>query len=271
MTIWIALLLGIVQGLCEFLPVSSSGHLLLLQSLVGINPDQGGAFFTVMLHVATLVSVCIVYRKKLLELIKHPFQKTVLYLIVATLPTVAVALLLKKVEPFASFYVIANEGSFLGGCFLITAAMLLLSDFAAGGGDEFKRPLDKMKLGDSLIIGFMQAIAVLPGVSRSGLTITGAEFASLDKKAAADFSFLMSIPAILGGAVLEAKDAVEAGSIGVSIPCLLVGMLAAGVTGYFAVNWMLKIIKTKKLWPFALYTGVLGIIVIILQFMGLVG
>ena len=81
----------------------------------------------------------------------------------------------------------------------------------------------------------------------------------------------MSIPAILGGAVLEAKDAVEAGSIGVSIPCLLVGMLAAGVTGYFAVNWMLKIIKTKKLWPFALYTGVLGIIVIILQFMGLVG
>lgn len=132
MTIWIALLLGIVQGLCEFLPVSSSGHLLLLQSLAGINPDQGGAFFTVMLHVATLVSVCIVYRKKLLELIKHPFQKTVLYLIVATLPTVAVALLLKKVEPFASFYVIANEGSFLGGCFLITAAMLLLSDFAAG-------------------------------------------------------------------------------------------------------------------------------------------
>ena len=224
-----------------------------------------------MLHVATLVSVCIVYRKKLLELIKHPFQKTVLYLIVATLPTVAVALLLKKVEPFASFYVIANEGSFLGGCFLFTAAMLLLSDFAAGGGDEFKRPLDKMKLGDSLIIGFMQAIAVLPGVSRSGLTITGAEFASLDKKAAADLSFLMSIPAILGGAVLEAKDAVEAGSIGVSIPCLLVGMLAAGVTGYFAVNWMLKIIKTKKLWPFALYTGVLGIIVIILQFMGLVG
>ena len=93
MTIWIALLLGIVQGLCEFLPVSSSGHLLLLQSLAGINPDQGGAFFTVMLHVATLVSVCIVYRKKLLELIKHPFQKTVLYLIVATLPTVAVALL----------------------------------------------------------------------------------------------------------------------------------------------------------------------------------
>lgn len=117
MTIWIALLLGIVQGLCEFLPVSSSGHLLLLQSLAGINPDQGGAFFTVMLHVATLVSVCIVYRKKLLELIKHPFQKTVLYLIVATLPTVAVALLLKKVEPFASFYVIANEGSFWADAF----------------------------------------------------------------------------------------------------------------------------------------------------------
>ena len=107
--------------------------------------------------------------------------------------------------------------------------------------------------------------------SYSSLSSKLSDMIALDKKAAADFSFLMSIPAILGGAVLEAKDAVEAGSIGVSIPCLLVGMLAAGVTGYFAVNWMLKIIKTKKLWPFALYTGVLGIIVIILQFMGLVG
>lgn len=266
MTVWIALLLGVVQGLCEFLPVSSSGHLILLQNLAGIREDQGGAFFTVMLHVATLIAVCIVYRKTLWALIKRPFQKTVGYLIVATLPTVLVALLFKKVEPFASFYVMANEGQFLGVCFLLTAAFLLLCDGAAKGNN--KRALEQMNLKDALLIGCMQGVGVLPGVSRSGSTITGALFSGLDKKAAADFSFLLSIPAILGGAVLEAKDAIEAGSIGVSLPCLLIGMAAAGVTGYFAVRWMLKLIKHKKLWGFAAYTGALGVVVIVLQVLG---
>ena len=267
MTIWIALLLGIVQGLCEFLPVSSSGHLLLLQNLAGIREDQGGAFFTVMLHVATLISVCIVYRKTILRILKQPFQKLVLHLIIATLPTVAIALLFKLVEPFKTIYNRANEGAYLGVCFLLTTALLLLSDHVSSQKKK-KRPMKEMTNRDALIIGGMQAVGVLPGISRSGSTITGAMLASLNKKAAADFSFLMSIPAILGGAVLEVKDAVEAGSIGVPIPCLLVGMLAAGVTGYFAVNWMLRLIKHKKLWPFALYTAILGVTVIILQITG---
>lgn len=267
MTVWIALLLGIVQGLCEFLPVSSSGHLLLLQNLAGIREDQGGAFFTVMLHVATLISVCIVYRKTILRILKRPFQKLVLHLIIATLPTVAIALLFKLVEPFKTFYDKANEGAYLGVCFLMTTGLLLLSDYVSSKKKK-KRPMKEMTNRDALIVGGMQAIGVLPGISRSGSTITGAMLASLNKKAAADFSFLMSIPAILGGAVLEVKDAVEAGSIGVSLPCLLVGMLAAGVTGYFAVNWMLRLIKHKKLWPFALYTALLGVTVIILQITG---
>lgn len=267
MTIWIALLLGIVQGLCEFLPVSSSGHLLLLETITGIGEDQGGAFFTVMLHVATLIAVCIVYRKTILRILKRPFQKLVLHLIVATLPTVAIALLFKLVEPFKTFYDNANAGAYLGVCFLLTSVLLLLSDYVSGKQAK-KRPMKEMTTKDALIIGGMQAVGVLPGISRSGSTITGAMFASLNKKAAADFSFLMSIPAILGGAVLEVKDVIEAGSMGVSLPCLLVGMLAAGVTGYFAVNWMLKLIKHKKLWPFALYTGVLGVVVIVLQLLG---
>lgn len=268
MTIWIALILGIVQGLCEFLPVSSSGHLLLLQNLVGISEDEGGAFFTVMLHVATLIAVCIVYRKTILKILKQPFQKLVLHLIIATLPTVGIALVFKLVEPFKIFYDRANEGAYLGVCFLITTVLLLLSDYVSEKQAKKKRPMKDMTTKDALIIGGMQAVGVLPGISRSGSTITGAMFANLNKKAAADFSFLMSIPAILGGAVLEVKDAMEAGSIGVSIPCLLIGMLAAGVTGYFAVNWMLKLIKHKKLWPFALYTAVLGVVVIILQLLG---
>lgn len=267
MTVWIALLLGVVQGLCEFLPVSSSGHLLLLQNLAGIREDQGGAFFTVMLHVATLISVCIVYRKTILKVLKQPFQKLVLHLIIATLPTVCIALVFKLIEPFKTFYNQANEGAYLGVCFLMTTGLLLLSDYLSARKEK-KRPMKAMTNRDALLVGCMQAVGVLPGISRSGSTITGAMFASLNKKAAADFSFLMSIPAILGGAVLEVKDAVEAGSIGVSLPCLLVGMLAAGVTGYIAVNWMLKIIKHKKLWPFALYTGVLGAAVILMQALG---
>lgn len=266
MSVWEALILGIVQGVCEFLPISSSGHLLLLQKLMGISESSGGPFFSVMLHVATLVAVIIVYRKRVWALVRHPIQKLMGYLIVATVPTVLIALLF-KVDPFETFYNNAEGGSYLGVCFLVTTILLLLCDWAATYVEN-KRKLGKMTWRDSLIIGGMQCLGVLPGVSRSGSTISGAMFAGLDRKAAADFSFLMSIPAILGGMVLEVKDVIEVGSIGVDIGTLLVGMIAAGVTGYFAVRLMLKLITGHKLWGFAVYTGVLGIITIILQLLG---
>lgn len=264
MSIWLALLLGVVQGLCEFLPVSSSGHLLLLSKLFGVDGNAGGAFFTVMLHVATLIAVVIVYRKTLWELIRHPIQKTVGYIILATVPTVLIALLFKKVEPFSSFYASAEGGSLLGVSFLLTALLLTLCDWAASLPRR-KTPLKEMRLPQAVAVGCMQAVGVLPGVSRSGSTIAGALFSGLDRKAAADFSFLLSIPAILGGAVLEVKDVIEAGSIGVSIPALLVGMAAAGVTGYFAVRFMLRLITKRRLWGFAVYTGLLGVAVIVMQ------
>lgn len=263
MKLWHALLLGIVQGLCEFLPVSSSGHLLLTERLLGVGEDAGGAFFTVMLHVATLVAVCIVYRKQLLRILKKPFQKLTYMLVIATLPTVAIALLFKKVEPFESFYDAANEGLFLGVSFLVTAALLLITDYAFSRGK--KRAMKEMTYVDAVLIGCMQAVGVLPGISRSGATVTGAAAADLSKDAAADFSFLMSVPAILGSLVLAVKDAMEAeGGLGVSVPCLLAGMLVAGVTGYFAVRFMLKLIKQRKLWGFSVYTAVLGVLVLII-------
>ncbi len=267
MSVWLALLLGVVQGLCEFLPVSSSGHLLLIQKLTGLD-TEASALFNVMLHVATLIAVVIVYRKTIWKLICHPLQKTVLYLIVATVPTVLIALLFKKVAPFSTFFEGAESGAFLGSCFLLTSLILLLCDYTATRPGK-KRGVKKMRLTDALIIGGMQCVGVLPGVSRSGSTISGARFAGLSRKAAADFSFLMSIPAILGGAALEAKDAIEAGAIGVPLPALVVGMVAAGATGYFAVKWMLKLITEKKLWGFAVYTGVLGVAVIVLQLLGI--
>ncbi len=261
MSVFKALLMGIVQGLTEFLPVSSSGHLMLLEKLTGISEADGGAFFTTMVHIATLVAVVIIYRKTIWDLLRHPIQKTMLYLIIATVPTVIIALLYKTV--LADFDAAASDGRFLGVSFLITGALLLLCDRASRRSGL--RSMDEMKLKDALIIGGMQCIGTLPGVSRSGSTISGALFAGLDKSAAADFSFLMSIPAILGSAVLEGKDAIEAGTIGVPVMSLIVGMIAAGVTGYFAVKFMLKLIKGKKLWGFAIYTGILGTLVLIDQ------
>ena len=271
MTIWIAMLLGLVQGLCEFLPVSSSGHLLLIQKMFGIT--EGAMFFTVMLHLATLIAVFIVYWDTLIELIKKPFQKTVGLLIAATIPAVLVAVLFKKVGPFEAFYAAAEQGQYLGYAFLLTSILLLISDNVhksrvdeTGKKVPFKgKKLKDMSVGDALVIGGMQGIGVLPGVSRSGSTISGALFAGLNRKAAADFSFLMSIPAILGGALIEIPDALEAGIGDVHWTVVIAGMLVAGLTGYFAIRFMLNAIKKKKLWGFAVYTAVLGTLVIVDQ------
>ncbi len=271
MSIWIAMLLGLVQGLCEFLPVSSSGHLLLLENIFGVT--EGAMFFTVMLHIATLVAVCIVYWSMLRKLIAHPINKTVGLLLLATVPAVIVALLLKKVEPFESFYAAAERGQYLGYCFLLTSLLLLLSDHVRVNGGKGKgkhsakgRRLRDMRVLDALVIGGMQGVGVLPGVSRSGSTISGALFTGLSRKTAADFSFLLSIPAILGGAVLEIPDAIETGFGGIHWTCLVAGMLVAGMTGYFAIKVMLAAIKRKKLWGFAVYTAVLGALVLVDQF-----
>lgn len=255
MTIWIAMLLGLVQGLSEFLPVSSSGHLILLQRMFGVESDA--LFFTVMLHLATLVAVLIVYRKMVWQLLCHPFQKTVLYLILALVPTVLVALLFKKVPPFDAFYEAAESGAYLGVCFLFTGCILTGSELVRRPRKRL-RGLHNMRAGDALAIGGMQAIGVLPGVSRSGSTIAGALFAGLDRKAAANFSFLLSIPSIVGGAVLEVPGALEADAAGIDWLCVAAGMLVAGVTGYFAIRFMLRVIKRRGLWGFAIYAGLLG-------------
>jgi undecaprenyl-diphosphatase len=272
MTIWIAMLLGFVQGLCEFLPVSSSGHLLLLQNIFGVT--EGALFFTVMLHLATLVAVFIAYWKTIVELIKKPFQKTVLLLIVATVPAVAVALLTKKIDALDAFFTAAEAGKYLGYGFLITSALLLISDnirymrIDRQGNRVPRKGKDMKRMGvkDALVIGGMQCVGILPGVSRSGSTISGALFAGLSRKTAADFSFLLSIPAILGGAVFEIPDAIETGMGGMHWTTLAAGMIVAGLTGYFAIQVMIAAIKKKKLWGFAVYTALLGALVLVDQF-----
>ena len=271
----IALLLGLVQGLCEFLPVSSSGHLFLIRTLTkdAVGEDAFGSFFTIMLHVATLIAVVIVYREQILAILKKPFQKLTLYLIIATLPTVAVALLLKKFDALDAWL---DKGNLVGVCFLLTAIFLTVGELV-GRADRKRRSLKAMRFTDALVIGGMQAIGVLPGVSRSGSTITGARICGLTRKAAADFSFLLSIPAILGGLVLEiyklAKhpDAVGAmNSVSYWI-ALTLAMLVAAISGYFAVRFMIRLITKKGLWGFAIYTAALGLFVLLCQGMNWLG
>ena len=275
MIVLIALLLGLVQGLCEFLPVSSSGHLYLVSVLSknAVNEDYFGSFFTVMLHVATLIAVLFVYREQVLSILKKPFQKLTLYLIVATLPTVAFALILKKWDALDQWL---EEGNLLGVCFLLTAVFLTASELLSRRRKP-KKSIETMRLTDALVIGGMQAIGVLKGVSRSGSTIAGALGCRMDRKSAADFSFLLSIPAILGGMVLEIMKLIKdpnALSNVMNLPfwgLLLLAMLVAAISGYFAVRFMIRLVTSKGLLGFAIYTGVLGVIVILLQIFGVAG
>ena len=177
MNILIAALLGLVQGLCEFLPVSSSGHLVLFQNIFGIN--EGAMFFDTMLHLGTLAAVIAVYYRQLWALIKKPFQKKVYLLLLSTLVTTVIAF------AFKDLFDSAFEGKFLGIGFLITAVILFLNEKLSHG----KKDIEHMKYTESLGVGLMQGVAIFPGVSRSGSTIAGARIYGLSKEPAAENSF----------------------------------------------------------------------------------
>ena len=280
MSVFEALILGIVQGITEFLPISSSGHLVLLQKIFGIT--EPALVFDTAVHGGTLIAVLVVLRRDVWNILRRIIQPLTLYLVIATIPAVIAALLFKsRIEH------IFSSGSFLGFAFLITSALLLVSDVLYRGnrkpgglparldGPIPVRTQDEMNLLDALFIGLFQAVAIVPGISRSGATISAALFRRLDRDFAARFSFLLSIPAILGALVLQLKDLVkagasetaafaEAGTIG-PLP-IAVGCLSACIVGFFSIRLTLKIVREKSLWGFALYTGTLGLLVLIEQF-----
>jgi undecaprenyl-diphosphatase len=258
-----AIILGAVQGVTEFLPVSSSGHLVLLQTVFGITEPV--LLFDTMVHVGTLAAVFAVLWRDILAILRRIIQPMTAYLVLATIPAVAAALILRDhIE--AAF----SSGAFLGFAFLFTALALLAAEFLSrrGAAASIKaagRTL--MAWPDALIIGLCQAAAIVPGVSRSGLTLSGGLSRKLDRDLAARFSFLLSIPAILGALVLQLKDIAEgapAGGIGAAP--IIAGTLTAAAVGFFSVKFMLKIVKERSLWGFAVYVAVLGILVLIDQF-----
>ena len=245
------LILGIVQGLTEFLPISSSGHLLVLQTIFGIDTD-GQLLLNILLHLGTLVAVFAVYWRRIWNMICHPIQSDLKWLVIATIPAVIAALVVNFDAAF--------EGQFIIWSFYLTSIVLVAGDMIGKWRRRNHRLHKQVNLGDAAAMGLVQAVAILPGLSRSGSTISAGVASGLTRKRAADFSFLMSIPAILGSLVLELKGIVLDGEpIGdiTFLPTFL-GVVAAAVFGFIAIKGMLKLIRRISMKWFALYTFLLG-------------
>lgn len=264
MDLFQAIILGVVQGLTEFLPISSSGHLVLFQKLLGIDLSNEAAnsmmmTFYVALHLATLFAVVFFYWRRIWEMVKSPFSKLPMQILAATIPAIILTIL------FSDFI----EGTYvssvlLGPGFIFTGLAIVFAEKIGNG----RKGLEELKTTDSLMIGAAQGIALLPSVSRSGMTITTSLALGLEKGFAADFSFLMSIPPILGGALLDGLDIMKGNTVSlesIGVVNLLAGMIAAGVTGFLAIKLMLGAVKKMKLKYFAYYVFVLGILIIIGQ------
>lgn len=258
-----ALLLGIVQGLTEYLPVSSSGHLTIGAYLFGVNGEDN-LTFNVAVHVATVMSTIVILWKEIIWIFKGLFKgqlneetRYVINILISMIPVGIVGLFLKDyVEE------IFGSGLLIVGCMLLVTASLLAFSY-------FARPRQKEKIGpvDAFIIGIAQAVAVMPGLSRSGSTIATGLLLGNKKEKLAQFSFLMVIPPILGEALLDvmkaAKGGAEAAVGDLSVSALVVGFMAAFVAGCLACKWMLNIVKKGKLIYFAIYCAIVGVIAII--------
>lgn len=275
MTYLEAAILGLVQGLAEFLPISSSGHLALLQQWFGIDESKV-LLFAVLLHVGTLVSVFIVYWKDIWELIvelcltikdlctgkglrleERPVRKLGVMIIVATIPTAIIGILFSDL--FDKLYTSVLP---IGIGLVITGFLLVMAERTGTSS----RGIEKMNFRNALFIGTVQGIAICPGISRSGSTLFGSLICNLDRKFAVKFVFLISIPSILGSAIMETPDAIAAGMEMSQLGPIIVGMAVAAVSGLIAIKTMIKIVSDKKLSYFSYYVWALGAAVIIYSF-----
>ena len=253
MSVFVAIFLGIIQGLTEFLPVSSSGHLVLFQKIFGIDVDC--LMFDIVVHLGTLVAVFVVFRKAIFDMIKHPFCEKSKKLVVATIPTVLIAIL------FKDFFKTAFGGNYLFFGFLRTAIFMFIATYVSKHNYQYK----SLSYANAGVMGVFQGFAILPGVSRSGSTITSALVQGVRRSESAEFSFLMSIPAIFGSLVFELFD-VGASSINISFVSMIFGFVFSALAGYIAIKFMLKVIKKAKFFWFGIYLVVLSIFLALNQF-----
>jgi undecaprenyl-diphosphatase len=255
-----ALILGIIQGLTEFLPVSSSGHLEIGSVLLGLAASNN-LLFAITVHLATAMATIVAFRKDILQLIIGLFQKDaetwkfVIAIVISMVPVGIIGVLWK--DAIEAFFV--GNMLLVGAMLMITAILLAFSHFASSG-------TMKVNFIRAFFIGLAQAIAVLPGISRSGATISTALLLGVDRARAARFSFLMVIVPILGAAVLKVKDISAAlESMAIDGLSLFIGFIAAFVSGYFACKWMVRLVTQGRLVYFAIYCGIVGLIAILSQ------
>ena len=257
--IWKSSILGAVQGLTEFLPVSSSGHLTLLQHLLQFDLEGGSmTFINIMMHLGTLIAVIVVFWKDILALFKKPF-KTLLMLIAATIPAGVVGLLFN--DEIDALFSGENAVLYLSVCFALTALVLLICEMAAKRR-KVQKPLG---WGSAAAMGLMQAVALFPGISRSGSTIVAGTLVGTRREDVAKFSFLMSIPVILGsfavevfGIVREPSSVAGVGANGVI--GMAVGVVLAAVFGFFAIKLMLRVIRKANYVWFSVYLTALSVV-----------
>ena len=277
MTMLSSIFLGLVQGISEFLPISSSGHLSLFQNFFGLTGTDGNLFFDVLLHLGTLIAIFVYYWKDILDLLKElvrlvatlfgkgerkgpvtpsggrklkltPESRMILMIIVATVPLVFVLPIKDKVE---SLY---GNVVFIGCALLATGTILFISDRLAKG----KKTARTATMLDAFLVGIGQAVAVVPGLSRSGTSISAGMLRGFQRKFAVRFSFLMSIPAVLGANIISIKDAMEAGIDTSLMPMYVVGTIVAAVSGYFAIRLVNLLADKGKFGNFAYYCWGVG-------------
>ena len=273
MTIWNAMLLGLVQGITEFLPVSSSGHLSMINNLFGMSASgEGHLLFDVLLHLGTLVSICVVYWKDIVEMFfdvlgflnvgptagkrrdRYPAARLFFMIVLATLPLLLILPIKDRIETL--YY----NNIFIGIALVLTGCMLYVSDKMLPG----KKNSGSMTVFDALIIGLCQCVATIPGLSRSGTTITAGIATGLNRNFAVKFSFLMSIPAVLGANILSLADAVSHGVDWSSFPAYLAGMAVSAISGIGAIYLLKYIARKGRFGGFAYYCWVAGVLSIIL-------
>lgn len=272
MNIFEAIMQGIIQGLTEFLPVSSSGHLSLYQHFTG-NSGEGALLFSAVLHLGTLVAVFTAFRKTIWELIKelgfmikdiftgkfkwkemNPPRRAIIMMIISLLMLIPFYI-------FKDFFEGVSEDSDIiveGICFLYTATILFLSDRCVKGNKKF----GDITVKNAVTVGAFQGVALLPGVSRSGSTISGELFCGFERETAVQYSFILGIPAILGGCLLQVKDAVDQKAMDIEPLNFAVGFIVSAIVGICAIKMVNWLVKSDKFKIFAVYTLILGVVVI---------
>ncbi|MBQ6249366.1 MAG: undecaprenyl-diphosphate phosphatase [Oscillospiraceae bacterium] len=272
MNLFTSLLLGIIQGLAEFLPISSSGHLALAQHLLGVNTEVP-AFFDVLLHLGTLLAVLVAYWGDVVEIVQEffrgvgdivhgttptpvpPARRMILLIIVGTLPLFAILPIHKKVQALGDSMV------FIGMALVVTGFLLFACDLVYRGHKTER----SATLLDALLVGVGQALATMPGISRSGMTISAGCFLGFERSFAVRFSFLLSIPAVLGANILSLKDALEAGVDWAAVPVYLAGVVASAVVGYACIRLLKLIAQKGRFGGFAYYCWAVGLLTLLLN------